>query len=397
MTVVRNPLRNIMRWAPPPMEPLEFHRRLPGYRATPLRDMPHLASDIGVGRLLIKDESRRLGLPAFKVLGASWAIYRALVDRLGRLPCPEASIAELADFFAPLRPLTLATASAGNHGLAVARLARLLGFRARVWVPQGTTRARIAGIVAEGADVHISAGNYDAAVGDAAAASNLPTIIISDGAWPGFEAAAQWVIDGYSTMLWEIDDQLAALDLPRPDVVIVPVGVGALAAAVARHHRRLDRPDGAVLVGVEPTGSACVVASMLAGRLVSLANTPDTAMAGLACGTPSSIAWPRVASGFDWMVSVTDREAAAAQRRLAAHGVTSGESGAATLAVLRKARSSLEIDAFPLSTQTVLLMSTEGVIDARGQASSTRAETPQDPGVERVWEPCTDATVGRRH
>jgi diaminopropionate ammonia-lyase len=378
------------------MEPLEFHRRLPSYRATPLRDMPHLASDIGVGRLLIKDESQRLGLPAFKVLGASWVIYRTLVDRLGRLPCPEASMAELADFFAPLRPLTLATASAGNHGLAVARIARLLGFRARVWVPRGTTRARIAGIVAEGADVHISAGKYDAAVGDAAAASNHRTIIISDGAWPGFEIAPQWVIDGYSTMLWEIDDQLAALDLPRPDVVIVPVGVGALAAAVARHHRRLDRPDGAVLVGVEPTGSACVAASMLAGRLVSLASTPDTAMAGLACGTPSSIAWPRVASGFDWMVSVTDREAAAAQRQLGAHGVTSGESGAATLAALRKAGSSLESDAFPLRTLTVLLLSTEGVIDARAQASSARAGTPQDSGVERVWDPCADVAAGQR-
>jgi hypothetical protein len=75
MTVARNPLRNSMRWTPPPTEPLDFHRQLPSCRVTPLRDLPKLASEMGVGPLLVKDESNRLGLPAFKVLGASWAIY----------------------------------------------------------------------------------------------------------------------------------------------------------------------------------------------------------------------------------------------------------------------------------------------------------------------------------
>ena len=53
-----------------------FHQRLPGYAPTPLRDVPALATARGVGRVLVKDESSRLGLPAFKVLGASWAVAR---------------------------------------------------------------------------------------------------------------------------------------------------------------------------------------------------------------------------------------------------------------------------------------------------------------------------------
>jgi len=350
-----------MRWAPPPSEPLDFHRQLPGYRVTPLRDVPTLASDVGVGRLLIKDESHRLGLPAFKVLGASWAIYRTLVDRVGRAPRLGASMEALVEFFTPLRPLILATASAGNHGLAVARIARLFGFGSRVWVPRGTTPARIAAIAAEGAEVVVSAGNYDVAVRDAAAASSHRTVVISDTGGSDLEIVPQWVIDGYSTMLWEIDEQLGALDLPRPDVVIVPIGVGALAAAVPRHYRRLDRPDRTVLVGVEPAGSASITASMLAGRIVSLAATPHSTMAGLSCGTPSSVAWPRVASGFDWMVTVSDRQAAAAKSRLAAHGVSSGESGAATLAALTEAASAVEPDA--LRNKTVLLLSTEGAAE----------------------------------
>jgi diaminopropionate ammonia-lyase len=62
--------------------PLRFHRRIPGYEETPLLDTPGLAEALGVGKVLVKDESSRLGLPAFKVLGASWAVYRALEERL---------------------------------------------------------------------------------------------------------------------------------------------------------------------------------------------------------------------------------------------------------------------------------------------------------------------------
>jgi hypothetical protein len=88
---------------PPDREATTFHRALPGYRPTPLHDMPGLASEVGLGHVAIKDESDRLGLPAFKVLGASWAVERALRER----------------------PVTsrLVAASAGNHGRAVAHVA----------------------------------------------------------------------------------------------------------------------------------------------------------------------------------------------------------------------------------------------------------------------------------
>ena len=55
-----------------------FHARLPGYRPTPLHELPVLARELRVGRVFVKDESTRLGLPAFKVLGASWAVAQVL-------------------------------------------------------------------------------------------------------------------------------------------------------------------------------------------------------------------------------------------------------------------------------------------------------------------------------
>jgi threonine dehydratase len=59
-------------------EAYAFHQSLPGYWPTPLIPVPELAVELRVGRVLVKDESSRLGLPAFKVLGASWACRQVL-------------------------------------------------------------------------------------------------------------------------------------------------------------------------------------------------------------------------------------------------------------------------------------------------------------------------------
>ncbi len=65
---------------------LQVHRRLPCYRATPLRDCPALATALGVAQVWVKDESSRLGLPSFKMLGASYAAYRELCRLRGGEP-----------------------------------------------------------------------------------------------------------------------------------------------------------------------------------------------------------------------------------------------------------------------------------------------------------------------
>jgi diaminopropionate ammonia-lyase len=59
----------------PTRHPLDFHRRLPGYAPTPLHDIPALAAAMGVGAVLVKDESSRLGLPAFTIAGPPWPVY----------------------------------------------------------------------------------------------------------------------------------------------------------------------------------------------------------------------------------------------------------------------------------------------------------------------------------
>ena len=136
--------------------PHALHRRLPDYAPTALVEAPALAEQLGVGTVLLKDESERLGLPAFKILGASWAIYRALEGRLGRSLEPWQNVAELARKLEPWQPMILAAATDGNHGRAVAHMAALLGFQARIFVPRGTVAARITAIASEGAQVEVT-------------------------------------------------------------------------------------------------------------------------------------------------------------------------------------------------------------------------------------------------
>jgi diaminopropionate ammonia-lyase len=353
----------------PSHAPLEMHRRLPGYVPTPLHELPTLAARLGVGQILLKDEAARLGLPAYKILGAAWATYRALALRLGREPGPWTNIRELCALIAPLLPLTLVTATDGNHGRGVARVAHWLGLGAEVYLPQGSAPARIAAIRSEGARVVEVPGTYDEAVALAAAVSDERALLIQDHGWPGYEEIPNWVAEGYETMCLEIDAELARRAVPPPDLVLVQIGVGTLASAVIRHYRRHGLTPRPVLVGVEPTGAACALLSVAAGRPVMIPAGADASiMAGLNCGTPSTAAWPLLLAGMDAFVTVEDEQAREAMRLLAARGVVSGESGAAGLAGLLELQEGREAararDALRITkTSRVLLFSTEGATD----------------------------------
>jgi diaminopropionate ammonia-lyase len=334
--------------------PLRFHRRLPGYVPSPLRDLPQLARRLAVGRVVVKLESDRFGLPAFKALGAFYAAYSALCDLLGGEPAWR-TISDLRAALAPLRPLTLLAATDGNHGRAVARFAAICGLQARIFVPVDMAPARMAAIMAEGAVVEVVPGSYDDAVETAARAADARRIVISDTAWPGYERIPQAVIDGYSTMFQEVDQQLAG----RPDLVMVPVGVGALAAAAARHYR-----DPAVrLVSVEPHTAACLLNSLQAGEITAVPGPHPSIMAGLNCGLPSSIAWPVLQQRMDAALAVTDEAARLAMRELASAHIVAGETGAAALGGLLALTPELRrrLDLGPAAT--VLILMTEGATD----------------------------------
>lgn len=324
--------------------PLRFHRSLDGYEPTPLVDATELAAEWGVGRVLLKFERERFGLPAFKFLGASWAARRLLGEP-------------------PYDPkIELVAATDGNHGRAVARVARRAGLRAHILMPAGTAQARIDAIVNEGANVEIVDGTYDDAVRRSASVAGPTRLVLSDTSWPGYEDVPRWVIEGYATIFREVDEQSGGAPI---DVAVIPIGVGALAAAAVRHLAGRAR-----LAGVEPESAACVLESIAAGEIVEVPGPHTSIMAGLNAGLPSLVAWPAMRDGFDVFCAVSDDVAVAGMRRLAALGLAAGEvsggTAGATAALLadRDSRAALAAD----DRSTVLLVLTEGVTDPAGYA-----------------------------
>ena len=181
-------------------DPRAFHASMPGYAPTALRSAPAAAAALGVAEVLAKDESSRLELPSFKVLGASWAVYRALLQRLGATADEIPTFAALHDAVASLRPLSLAAATDGNHGRAVAHMAALLELGAAIYVPDNTVSARIEAIESEGATVTVVDGGYDDAIRRSAQDASDSCLVISDTSWEGYEEVPAWVIEGYGTV-----------------------------------------------------------------------------------------------------------------------------------------------------------------------------------------------------
>lgn len=365
-----NPLHPVTVTSDPSPELLTFHQKLPGYAVTPLIHAPQLAAALGVRDVWVKDEANRLNLPAYKVLGASWAVYRELATLFGPFT-PWTTLDELAAQLQAYLPLTLVTATDGNHGRAVARTARWLGLGAHILVPADMVPARIMAIEDEGAQVDVVHGSYDDAVTAAARLADDRHLVISDTAWDGYTRVPGWVVEGYGTIFQEIDGQLAALGARRPDVVAAQMGVGSLAMAVVQHYRTSGQQSH--VVGVEPTRAACVLHSLNAGALTEVPGPHLSIMAGLNCGNTSPLAWPYLQGGLSASVAISDARAEEAMRLLAQDGVISGESGAAgaggLLELLAGEFASQGRGALGVTSESSLLMiSTEGATDPEAYA-----------------------------
>jgi diaminopropionate ammonia-lyase len=359
-----NPEARKWRTATPPSA-RGFHETLAGYAPTPLTSVPPLATQLGVGHVLLKDESHRLGLPAFKILGASWAACRVLCARY-ELDADTITVADLrihiAEHVAPQARPVLVTATDGNHGRAVARVAAMLGLAARVYVPSGVSKPAMDAIRGEGAELVETRADYDGAVFEASRSTRGKPLdlLVQDTSWPGYTDIPRWIIEGYATLFEEIDESLGQADLPGPHLVACPVGVGAFAHAMVDHYRSRDG-DAPSLLSVEPDTAACVAQSLLSGRRVSV-ETEHTIMTGMNCPTPSEISWPTLAAGIDAAVSVSDAECRQAVADLTQLGEDAGPCGASTLAGVRKALADpSRRDALGVGEDSVVvLISTEG-------------------------------------
>jgi diaminopropionate ammonia-lyase len=335
-----------------------FHQSLPHYAPTPLVSLPEIAKELGIRHLLLKNETSRLGLPAFKILGASWATAQAVSKRLNLHPDDSSGGIKLQEISAKAKAADLAlyAATEGNHGRAVARMAKYLGIKARIFVPAMSDDAVKGNITSEGADVVVWDGSYDQAVLAAKAGAENHAdgkgLLVSDTALIAGDETAQWIVDGYQTMFDEIEEQIGSFTSEGITHVLSPVGVGSLCQAVVTHFGSSTRSAKPSIITVEPTQAACLKSSLEASKMISI-DVGYTICSGMCCGTPSASAWPILRDGVSMAVSIEDEDVEKALLELQKYGVNAGPCGGATTAAVRRL-SNLGHDAI------VLLLCTEG-------------------------------------
>lgn len=333
---------------------LPYHESLKGYQPTPLRPLRQLAEELGVGEILLKDESFRFGLNAFKALGASFAVHQRLKND------PQIEV--------------FCTATDGNHGRALAWSAANSGKKSVVFVPSDTNIHRIKAIEREGATVIQLNNNYDEACIHAARACKLNNWeLIQDTAWNGYESVPAYIMAGYLTQFKELEHQIEKLDIPDYDVVFLQVGVGSWAGAAAYYMMRKFGGNCPKIVTVEPSGSAGLLHSFQAKKRVKPRENSATIMAGLSCGIPSLTGWEFLKHAVTVAISIPDEYAKLAMRKLyhplgTDKRVIAGESGAAgiagLMAVLKEPAFNQVVERLALnSSSRILVFNTEGDTD----------------------------------
>ena len=360
-----------------------FHESFPQYERTPLVSLKHAAKQLGLGGLLIKDESKRFGLNAFKVLGGSFAIASEIAAALGR-DIRETDYAYLTSdsLKAEFGQATFFTATDGNHGRGVAWSARQLNQKAVVLMPQGTVKSRFDNIKKEGACVTIEDANYDECVrrAERLAKEAERGIVVQDTAWPGYERIPCRIMQGYGTMAGEAAEQLEAAGFDRPTHVFIQAGVGSLAGAIAGYYANLYGEACPKIIVMEADAADCHYQSALAGdgepRIVT--GSLNTMMAGLACGEVNPISFDLLKNHACCFVSCSDDVSARGMRMLARPqggdpAIVSGESGAigtGLVSAIMEEESCRDLrDALGLNKNSVvLLFSTEGATDPENYA-----------------------------
>ncbi len=341
----------------------------PGYQPTPLIALDGRAADLGLAQLLYKNEAPRFGLGSFKALGGAYAVMRLLSREIAKtgVKQPVTSTALLAGHYCNLtRSITLTSATDGNHGRSVAWASRMFGCRCVIFIHEHVSQARARAISNYGAEVVRIAGGYDDSVRHTfEAASKNCWLVVQDTATATYEEVPRDITCGYGVIAAEIIAQV----VQPPTHVIVQAGVGGLASAIcARFWLGMNpRPK---FITLEPTRADCVFQSLAAARLVDVAITEESVMAGLSCGVVSTLAWDILQHGADAAIAIDDRFAVEGMRAFAAPvggdpSIVAGECSGAALGVLLALRTRPDLTArLGLErTSRVLLIGTEGATD----------------------------------
>ena len=188
----------------------------------------------------------------------------------------------------------LITASAGNHAQGVAYAAKLAGVKATVVMPVTTPLIKVNRTKSYGADVVLYGNVFDEACAHAyeLADEHGYTFVHP---FNDLEVAT-----GQGSIAMEI-----IKELPTVDYILVPVGGGGLCTGVSTLAKLLNPKI--KVIAVEPTGAACLKASLEAGEVTTVSKI-NTIADGTAVQTPGDKLFPYLQANVDQVITVDDSE-----------------------------------------------------------------------------------------
>ena len=254
------------------------------YAPTPLRKLNKLETELGFKNIYYKDEDKRFDLKSFKALGGAFAVNKIANDKGN---------------------VTVATATAGNHGRSVAWGAKRLGLKCKIFISEFVSEARAMAMKNLGADIIRVKGNYDSSLKECIKQSEQNGWeIVQDVSWAGYKEVPKLIMAGYTIMIKEIMDQIKNDNFTH---VFLQAGVGGLAAAMIAGFAKYSTAIPKFII-VEPENANCVFKSIENNKATKVDIVNETIMGGMSCGDVSTVAWEILKSSTNYSLTISDYE-----------------------------------------------------------------------------------------
>ena len=253
-----------------------------GYSPTPLVNLNKLNDKLGFKNIYYKDEDKRFKLKSFKALGGAFAVNKIANEK---------------------GDITVATATAGNHGRSVAWGAQRLGLKCKIFISEFVSETRAEAMKDLNADVIRVKGNYDASLKECIKQSKLNNWeIVQDVSWEGYKEVPKLIMAGYTIMIKEIIDQISNDKITH---VFLQAGVGGMAAAMIAGFAKFSDNIPKFII-VEPENANCVFKSIENNKPTTVNIVKETIMGGMSCGDVSTVAWEILKNSANNCLTISD-------------------------------------------------------------------------------------------
>ena len=316
------------------------------YKPTSLKNLDLLAKDYSIKNIYYKDEGERFELKSFKALGGAFAVNKVSENK---------------------KDITVATATAGNHGRSVAWGAKRLGIKCKIFISENVSEERAEKMRKLNADVIRVKGNYEASLNECVKQSkNNNWEIVQDVSWQNYKTTPQLIMAGYTLMVEEIKNQIEINDITH---VFLQAGVGGMAAAMIAGFSKFSNNIPQFII-VEPETADCVFQSIKNNKSTNVDIKKESLMGGMSCESVSTIAWEILKNSCNFCLTVSDEFIAPMvamlnKKKISSEKIISGECGVPGVIALKgilndeKLKSSLKLN----SNSNVLLIGCEGLTD----------------------------------